>query len=154
MFSETLVSSCRYVSYVLLLGYFATIRKDNVCNCDEIHLVWVCSRLNNLYVFSLYCSPDLDNLLYDCLLSSISNIQQEDSKTDLFLLEIWMYINRSDLVQSTVLIIMAWVLTSDLVTVWIYFLLMYRVLLTLHLEVLITPLSHLHFNLGFVSQVL
>ena len=32
----------------------------------------------NLYVFSLYCNPDLDDLIFDCLLASIAAVHAED----------------------------------------------------------------------------
>ena len=82
--SENLVFSHRHVSEVLLsdfkkaslllcetrlhvygltayirFGYSTTIRKFNICNCHEVQLSGVCSRLNNLYDFSLYCNPNL-----------------------------------------------------------------------------------------------
>ena len=94
--SETLVSNNRHVSEVLLpdfnkptllrrdsrprvrglavyirAGFSATVRKENVCNCHEIQLIRVCSRSNNFYIFSLYRNPDLDDSIYDCILSSI-----------------------------------------------------------------------------------
>ena len=99
LYSETFVSSHRHVSEAFLhlfyyyaslglvfvaayirSGYFGTIRKDNVCNCHEVQLVQVCSRLNNFYVFSLYCNPDLNDSLCDCLFFSMSDIQLEDKK--------------------------------------------------------------------------
>ena len=32
----------------------------------------------NLYVFSLYRNPDLDDRIFDCLLTSVSAVQAED----------------------------------------------------------------------------
>ena len=32
----------------------------------------------NLYVFSLYCIPDLDDRIFNCLLSSMAAVQAED----------------------------------------------------------------------------
>ena len=61
-------------------GYSATITKDNVFNCHKVQLVRVCNRLNKFYDFSLNCNPDLDDTLYDCLLSSMSDIKQVDRK--------------------------------------------------------------------------
>ena len=38
----------------------------------------VCGVRQNLYVFSLYCNPDLDDRIFYCLLTSISAVQAED----------------------------------------------------------------------------
>ena len=32
----------------------------------------------NIYMFSLYCNPDLDNWIFDCLLTSMAAVQAED----------------------------------------------------------------------------
>ena len=32
----------------------------------------------NLYLFSLYCNPDLDGRIVDCLLASMAAVQAED----------------------------------------------------------------------------
>ena len=32
----------------------------------------------NLYVFSLYCNPDLDDRVFECLLISMADVQAED----------------------------------------------------------------------------
>ena len=104
--SETLVSSKRHVSELLLpgfnkptlilsdsrararglatyirSGYSASIIKDFVCNCHEVQLVKVCSRSNNFYIFNLYRNPDIDNRIYDCLLTSMNDIQEHDRKS-------------------------------------------------------------------------
>ena len=104
--SETLVSSRRHVSELLLpdfnkptlllrdarprvrglaayirSGFLATVRKDFICNCHEVQLIKVCSKSNNFYIFSLYRNPDLDDRIYDCLLTSMSNIQECDRKS-------------------------------------------------------------------------
>ena len=38
----------------------------------------VCGVRQNLYVFSLYHNPDLDHLIFDCLLASMASVQAED----------------------------------------------------------------------------
>ena len=38
----------------------------------------VCSVRQNLYVYSLYRNPDLDDRIFDCLLASIAAVQAED----------------------------------------------------------------------------
>ena len=104
--SETLVSNYRNVSEILLpgfnkptllrrdsrprvrglatyirSGFSATLKKDNVCNCHEVQLIRICSRSNNFYIFSIYRNPDLDDSIYDCLLSCMSDIQEQDRKS-------------------------------------------------------------------------
>ena len=39
------------------------------------------SKSNNFYIFSFYCNPDLDD--YNCLLSSMTDIQELDRKSSL-----------------------------------------------------------------------
>ena len=38
----------------------------------------VCGARQNLYVFSLYRNPDLDDRIFDCLLTSMAAVQAED----------------------------------------------------------------------------
>ena len=38
----------------------------------------VCGVRQNLYVFSLYRNPDLDNRIFDCSLTSVAAVQAED----------------------------------------------------------------------------
>ena len=38
----------------------------------------VCGVKQNLYVFSLYRNPDLDERIFDCLLTSMAAVQAED----------------------------------------------------------------------------
>ena len=38
----------------------------------------VCGVRQNLYEYSLYCNPDLDDRLFDCLLASMAAVQAED----------------------------------------------------------------------------
>ena len=38
----------------------------------------VCGVRQNLYVFSLYCNPDLDDRIFDCLLASMAAVQAKD----------------------------------------------------------------------------
>ena len=41
-------------------------------------VVRVCGVRQNLYVFSLYRKPDLDDPIFDCLLTSMAAVQAED----------------------------------------------------------------------------
>ena len=38
----------------------------------------VCGVKQNLYVFSLYCNPDLDDWIFDHLLASMAAVQADD----------------------------------------------------------------------------
>ena len=103
--SETLVSDRRHISELLLPNFdkpllllrnslpraqglcvytragFSTSRFNKYeCGCHEIMVVRVCSRFNNFYIFSIYRNPNSDDSIYDCLLNSYINIQEEDRK--------------------------------------------------------------------------
>ena len=41
-------------------------------------VVRVCGLRQNFYVYSLYCYPDQDDRIYDCLLTSMAAVQAED----------------------------------------------------------------------------
>ena len=43
----------------------------------------VCGVRQNLYVFSLYRNPDLDDRIFDCLLTSMAAVQAEDERASL-----------------------------------------------------------------------
>ena len=40
----------------------------------------VCGVRQNLYVYSLYRNPDLDDRIFDCLLASMAAVQAEDAR--------------------------------------------------------------------------
>ena len=48
------------------------------CGCCEMLVFRFCGVRQNLYVFSLYCNPDLDDRIFYCLLTSIPSVQVED----------------------------------------------------------------------------
>ena len=48
------------------------------CGCSEILVFKVCGVGHNLYVYSLYCYPDLDDKIFDCLQASMAAVQAED----------------------------------------------------------------------------
>ena len=50
-----------------------------MCGCCEMLFFRVCGVKQNLYVFSLYCNPDLDDRIFDCLLASMAAVQTEDN---------------------------------------------------------------------------
>ena len=101
--SETLVSDMRHVSElqvpgftrpVLLCrgkmprargmavrvrdGYGAFRQPTFECGCCEMLVFRVCGERQNLYVYSLYRNPDLDDLIFYCLLASMAAVQAED----------------------------------------------------------------------------
>ena len=47
------------------------------CGCCEMLVFRVCGVRQNLYVFSLYRNPDLDDKIFDCLLASMAAVQTE-----------------------------------------------------------------------------
>ena len=98
--SETLVSDMHHVSEVLVPGFSspvllcrgkmprargkATYAPDGYgaftqpkfeCGCCEMLVFRVCGMRQNLYVYSLYCNPDLDNRIFDCLLASMAAVR-------------------------------------------------------------------------------
>ena len=48
------------------------------CGCCEMLVVRVCGLRQNFYVYSLYCNPDQNDRIYDCLLTSMAAAQAED----------------------------------------------------------------------------
>ena len=48
------------------------------CGCCEMLVFRVCSVRQNFYVFSLYRNPDLDDRIFDCLLTSTVAVQAQD----------------------------------------------------------------------------
>ena len=101
--SEILVSDSRHVSELLVPGFgrpvllcrgrmprargMAACVRDGYgtfcqrkfeCGCCEMVVFRVCGVRQNLYVFSLYRNPDLDDRISDCLLTSMAAVQAED----------------------------------------------------------------------------
>ena len=101
--SETLVSEMRHVSELLVPefghpilmcrckmprergmaayvrdGYGAFRQPKFVWGCCEILFFRVGGVRQNLYVFSLYHNPDLDDRIFDCLIASMAAVQAED----------------------------------------------------------------------------
>ena len=62
-----------YVRY----GYGAFRQPKFECGCEML-LFMVCGVRQNLYVFSFYRNPDLDELIFDWLLASMAAVQAED----------------------------------------------------------------------------
>ena len=103
--SETLVSNLRHTSELLMPGFkkpmllkrnsipralgmaiyvregFSASRNHSAeCGCHEVQVMKVCTKRQNFYLFSIYRNPDLDDSIFDCLLSSMASIQESDRK--------------------------------------------------------------------------
>ena len=48
------------------------------CGCCEMLVFRICGVRQNLYVFSLNRNPDLEDRIFDCLLTSMAVVQAED----------------------------------------------------------------------------
>ena len=60
-------------------GYGAFCQPKFECGCCEMRVFIVCGGVRqNLYVYSLYRNPDLDDRIFDCLLASMAAVQAED----------------------------------------------------------------------------
>ena len=59
-------------------GYGAFLKAKYECGCCEMLVLMVCGVGQNLYVFSLYRNPDLDDRIFDSLLASMAPVQAED----------------------------------------------------------------------------
>ena len=103
--SETLVSARRHISEFLVPEFFGPILlcRDRVprargmaayvregyeafrqpkfeCGCCDMLVFRVCGARQNFYVFSLYSNPDLDDRIYDCLLTAMAAVQAADAR--------------------------------------------------------------------------
>ena len=61
-------------------GYGSSRQPKFDCGCSEMLFFIVCGARQNLYVFSLYHNPDLDDCIFHCLLESMAAVQGEDSR--------------------------------------------------------------------------
>ena len=59
-------------------GYGAFRHPKFECGCCEMLVFRACSARQNLHVFSLYRNPDLDDRIFDCILTSMAAAQAED----------------------------------------------------------------------------
>ena len=50
------------------------------CNCHEVLPIKISSHCNHFYVFRVYRNPDLIDSIFDSLLESMANIQNNDKK--------------------------------------------------------------------------
>ena len=67
-------------------GYGALREPKFECGCCEMLFFRVCGVRQNLYVFSLYRNPDLDDRIFDCLLTSKAAVQAEDVRASFLFL--------------------------------------------------------------------
>ena len=59
-------------------GYGEFCQPTFECGCCEMLVFRVCYARQNLYVLSLYLNPDLEDQIFNCLLSSMASVQVED----------------------------------------------------------------------------
>ena len=59
-------------------GYGAFRQPKFECGCCKMLVFKVYGVRQNLYVYSLYLNPDLDDRIFDCLLASMAAVQVED----------------------------------------------------------------------------
>ena len=59
-------------------GYGAFRQPKFECGCYEMLFFLVCGVRRDLYVYSLYRNPVLDDRIFDCLLASMAAVQPED----------------------------------------------------------------------------
>ena len=59
-------------------GYGSFRQPKFECGCCEMLVLRVCGVRQNLYVFSLYRNPEMDDRIFDCLLASMAVVQTED----------------------------------------------------------------------------
>ena len=65
-------ASARGMPAYVLDGYGAFRQPKFECGCCEMLVFRVCGVRQNLYVYSLYHNPDLDDRIFDCLLASMA----------------------------------------------------------------------------------
>ena len=61
-------------------GYGAFRQPKFECGCCEILVFRVCGPRQNFLVFSLYRNPNLDDRIYDCLLTAMAAVQEADAR--------------------------------------------------------------------------
>ena len=60
-------------------GYGSFRQPKFECGCYEMLVFRVCGARQNFYVFSLYRNPDIDDRIYDCLLTAMAAVQGADA---------------------------------------------------------------------------
>ena len=64
-------------------GYVAFRQPKFECGCCEMLVFRVCGARQNFYVFSLYRNPDLDDRIYDRLITAMAAVQAADAHASL-----------------------------------------------------------------------
>ena len=62
------------------VGYGAFRQPKFECGCCEMLVFRVCGARQNFYMLSLYRNPDLDDQIYDCLLTAMAAMQAVDAR--------------------------------------------------------------------------
>ena len=68
-------------------GIWAFRQPKFECGCCEMLVFRVCGARQNLFVFSLYRNPDLDEWIYDCLLTAMAAVQAVDARASFLFVE-------------------------------------------------------------------
>lgn len=58
----------------------AALKAIHECEYHDVLSLKVCNKHDNIYLFSIYCNPDVDDSLYDCPLTRMAAIQENDKK--------------------------------------------------------------------------
>ena len=66
-------------------GYGAFRQPKFECGCYEMLVFRVFGVRQNLFVYSLYRNPDLNDRIFDCLLASMAAVQAEDVRASFLL---------------------------------------------------------------------
>ena len=80
LFKRNAIPRARGMALYIKEGFTASHRPLYECGCHETQVVKVSGRLMNLYIFASYRNPDLDESIYECLLTKMAAVQQADSK--------------------------------------------------------------------------
>ena len=67
-----------YVAAYVRDGYGAFRQIKFECGCCKMTVLVVCGVRQNFYVFSLHLNPDLDDPIFDCLLTLMAAVQAEN----------------------------------------------------------------------------
>ena len=80
LFRRNEITRSRGLCVYVRIGFTACRMSQYECNCHEVLIIRVCSRFNNFYIFTAYRNPDLNDSIFDYLIESMANIQNNDRK--------------------------------------------------------------------------
>ena len=94
-FPDSVVLSCcawarclgpagRLHTYEMVTEHLANPKFD--CGCCEMLFFRICGVRQNIYVFSLYSNPDLNDRIFYCLLASMAAVQADDVRASFLFL--------------------------------------------------------------------